>query len=65
MQPSGWHPRREEQEQSAPVGRNAGLQDVNLVKSGCMEKQTAQHLAAFWILIAGEMNATKKRFNPF
>jgi len=45
--------------------RFTGLQNVNLVKTGCVEKQSAQHLAAFWILIAAQMNATKKRFNPF
>ena len=40
-------------------------QDVNLVKIRLLEKRSAQHLAAFWIVIAAKTNAIKKRVNPF
>ena len=39
--------------------------DVNLVKSGCMGKMLRSLRPPFWILIAAEMNAMKKRVNPF
>jgi hypothetical protein len=45
--------------------RSARQQDVNLVKILLLGKKKAQHLAAFWIVIAAKTNAMKKRVNPF